>query len=522
MTRRPIAGVLTFAVLTTATLVWAQTTVQATFHSPSGDHPVATLQKAGETFFSVDDVITALGGKVTPDSGGARIVLGGLQAAVGPDSRFAVVRDDLIDMPQPPLVVEGKVYLPLRFFQSFLHTAAQLDTSWDPAAHLLSVRAAAQEPLTAQLSVVNLQNTSKLVIQLSGVSDFTIARTPGLYTVHLRNPIHAAVAEQTYDDPRVQKITVHDSDVVVELRSPDVAADFYKLENPYRIVIDLREGAPQLPSGTLPLPSEPRSQERRGVRTIVLDAGHGGRDVGAVGPQGLQEKDLTLVICRKLASQLGSKLGVRVILTRNSDEVVTLEQRTALANQYKADLFLSVHLNASVMKGARGSETYFLSVEASDELARKAAERENLSLPQQAPPPPSSDLRLMLWDLAQQEYLKESSRFADIIQEEMNQAVGIQGRGVKQAPFKVLVGASMPAALVELGFISNPEEEAKLVDDTFQNSVASTLEHAVERYKAEYESRLGIVPPASPALGQGEPKPPATHAAEAAARKPGA
>src|SRR6185503_5407893 len=118
---------------------------------------------------------------------------------------------------------------------------------------------------------------------------------------------------------------------------------------------------------------------------------------------GLLEKDITLALSRKLAASLASKTGARIVLTRDDDTLVSLDQRTALANQYKADLFLSVHMNSAVGKVAKGSETYFLSLEASDELARKAAETENASA---AAPiaDPSSDLKLILWDLAQQSY----------------------------------------------------------------------------------------------------------------------
>jgi len=114
---------------------------------------------------------------------------------------------------------------------------------------------------------------------------------------------------------------------------------------------------------------------------------------------------------------------------------------------------------------------------------------------------PSADLKLILWDLAQQEYLQESSRFAQDIQEEMNRATGVQNRGVKQAPFKVLVGATMPAALVEVGFITNPDEEDKLKSDNFQDMMVEALVRAVQRYKTDYETRIGLIQPVAPLAG---------------------
>src|SRR5204862_2977944 len=134
-----------------------------------------------------------------------------------------------------------------------------------------------------------------------------------------------------------------------------------------------------------------------------------------IGPGGLMEKDATLTICRKLADALSARLKTRVVPTRTDDALVSLDQRTAMANQYKADLFLSVHMNAAVVRGAKGSETYFLSLAASDELAKKAAETENAAT--HAPAAPSNDLKLILWDLAQQDYIKESDRLARDIQE---------------------------------------------------------------------------------------------------------
>jgi N-acetylmuramoyl-L-alanine amidase len=222
------------------------------------------------------------------------------------------------------------------------------------------------------------------------------------------------------------------------------------------------------------------------------------------------EKDATLAVCRKLADALANKLQARVVLTRTDDSVVSLDQRTAIANQYHADLFLSVHMNAAIVKGAKGSETYFLSADASDELAKKAAEMENASAKAAQQPAASSDLKLILWDLAQQEYLSESSLLAKSIQTEMNGVTGVTGRGVKQAPFKVLVGATMPAALVEVAFITNPDEEAKINSDEFQKVVVDALTRAIERYKTEYETRIGVIQPAPPAAPAAAPAPPAT------------
>jgi N-acetylmuramoyl-L-alanine amidase len=482
-------------VLAVASIVLAQTSGQATLRTPAGDQPFTYVQQSGQIYVNATEVATALGGTIAPDANGFKVTVGGATAAFGADSRYGVVRDDLIEMPVPPIAIEGKPYVPWQFFQGFLAKATSQDVAWDATARILVVRPLTRDAVGVQVSVANVQGISKIVLTLSAPSEYSIVKEPQAYLVRFRAPVRAPFGEQTYEDPHIARVTFAGSDLRILLTAPEVVGDAYQLESPPRIVLDFRKGAAPAP-GTPGVQQPSRPQDTPGIRTIVIDPGHGGREVGAVGPGGLLEKDITLAIARKLQTALASKLGARVVLTREDDSVVSLDQRTALANQYKADLFLSVHLNAAVVKDAKGSETYFLSLEASDELAKKAAESENA---QASVPNPNADLNLILWDLAHQAYVDESSRLAQAIQEEMNAATGVANRGVKQAPFKVLVGATMPAALVEVGFISNPEEEAKLQSEEFQNLMVTTLTRAVERYKTDYETRIGVIQPAAPA-----------------------
>jgi N-acetylmuramoyl-L-alanine amidase len=494
MKRLLALGVL--AALALASIVLAQSTGQAILRMPAGDRPFTYVQQGGHTYVSAEEVVAGLGGTIAADANGHKITLGNVIAAFGADSRFGVVRDDLIEMPVAPITIEGKPFVPWQFFQGLLAKIASQDVTWDPATHTLSVRPLQREVVGIQVSVANVQGISKVVLTLTAPGEYTIGKEPQAYTIRFKSPIRPPFAQETYEDPHIARLTFSGSDLRIELTAADVVGDSYQLENPPRIVLDLRKAAGPVQGTPLPLPGL-KPQELPGIRTIVIDPGHGGKEVGAVGAEGLLEKDLTLALSQKLAEALSKRVGARVVLTREDDSLVSLDQRTALANQYKADLFLSVHLNAAVVKDAKGSETYFLSLEASDELARRAAETENASASSAAAPDPSSDLKLILWDLAQQAYLDESSRFAQAVQEEMNAATGVGNRGVKQAPFKVLVGATMPAALVEVGFISNPEEEEKLQTDSFQNLMVDAIVRAVQRYKTDYETRIGLIQPAS-------------------------
>ena len=493
------------ALLTLASIVLAQVSGQGTLRTSTGDHPFTYIEQSGQTYVSAEQVAAALGGTLTPDSNGFKVAIGSNVAAFGPDSRYGVIRDDLIEMPVPAIVVEGKPYVPWQFFQGMLAKTASLDVAWDAAARVLSTRPLTRDAVSVQVSVANVEGISKIVLTLSAQAEYGILKEPDAYVVRFKAPVRAPFPEQAYEDPYIAKVTFTGSDLRIQLTAADVVGDAYQLDDPPRIVLDLRKAAAPTPGAPLPLPGFRPPADVPGIRTIVIDPGHGGKEVGAVGPGGLLEKDVTLAVARKLAASLASKTGARIVMTREDDSLVSLDQRTAVANQYKADLFLSVHMNSAVVKDAKGSETYYLSLEASDELAKKAAETENAS----AAADSSSDLKMILWDLAQQAYIDESSRFAQAIQEELNAATSVANRGVKQAPFKVLVGATMPAALVEVGFISNAQEETKLQSDAFQSLMVEAITRAVVRYKTDYETRIGIIQPAAPAPASAT-TPPAT------------
>jgi N-acetylmuramoyl-L-alanine amidase len=231
--------------------------------------------------------------------------------------------------------------------------------------------------------------------------------------------------------------------------------------------------------------------------TVVLDPGHGGRDSGAVGPGGTMEKDLTLAIAKRVRDRLRRTSDLTVLLAREADVFVPLEGRVAMANAREADLFISIHLNAAHARAVAGTETYFLSAVASDESARASAERENksLELEEKRPGAPPADLALIFADLARSASLRESEAFAAMLQERfVEEAPSVRGesRGVKQAPFFVLVGAEMPAVLTEVGFISNPEQERALRSERVQEEIARSLARSILAFKAQADSRMGL------------------------------
>lgn len=240
--------------------------------------------------------------------------------------------------------------------------------------------------------------------------------------------------------------------------------------------------------GKLLIVENPRDNR---VMRIVLDPGHGGKDPGAVGKKlKAREKDINLGVALKLKQLLEQELGLQVLLTRDNDRFVSLQDRTKFANDKKADLFVSLHTNASKDSKARGLETYYLSTaQSSDARAVEALENEVVELFEggSAAKTKYDDLNFILSDLSQTEHLESSNNLAGNIQQ--NLVAGTQGydRGVKQANFYVLRGAFMPAILVEMGFISNGEEEHLLTNPEYQNRLARTIFEGIKRFKYRYD-----------------------------------
>ncbi|MFC2157580.1 N-acetylmuramoyl-L-alanine amidase [Acidobacteriota bacterium] len=271
--------------------------------------------------------------------------------------------------------------------------------------------------------------------------------------------------------------------LTVELYSPRFSYDTFSRDNPPQYYINIRpeEEISQAEDPTDRSGRTPQSGSApllaQGQRTIVIDPGHGGVENGAEGTNGALEKDVTLEISLRLKDIIERNLAFNVILTRDKDVEISLEERAALANYNNAFLFISIHANGSPRKNARGPETYFLSLNATDQEARRLAYLEN-NQPEMAENSTSSEedeIQMILWDMAQSAFLEQSSRLAVAIQNELNLLLKTRNRGVKQAPFRVLSGVACPAVLVEVAFLSNQTEEKMLTSEEFQDQVSQVI-----------------------------------------------
>lgn len=218
---------------------------------------------------------------------------------------------------------------------------------------------------------------------------------------------------------------------------------------------------------------------------VVIDPGHGGVDSGAVGRHGAQEKTVNLDVALRVAERLRKNHDIKVILTRSDDTFVPLQERAAFANANMADVFISIHSNAALSKTANGVETFFLSVDATDNDARDVAAVENAVVTSDGGqlPVQNDEITAILFDLTRTESHHESSVLAESVQTSLYKAMRKENRGVKQAPFAVLNGAMMPAALVEIGFISNLADEKRLLSKDEQTKIADSITEGILGFK---------------------------------------
>jgi N-acetylmuramoyl-L-alanine amidase len=374
----------------------------------------------------------------------------------------------------------------------------------------------------------SLSEATRVVIEVSGEFEFSAERAHDperlFFDVKRARPRiggHRFHSENV-DDKRVKKIRAAETQagvtrVVLDLQG-DVDYTANQLTNPDRLVVELRSkagSAPQVVTQTLPAPpvliasplpatgsfpstvptvADARPAKFNGngsesltralglkIRRVVLDPGHGGHDEGTSGPNGLLEKDLVLDVALRLGKLIESRMGSEVVFTRSDDTFIPLERRTAIANERKADLFLSIHANSSPIPRIGGVESYYLNfTSAKDALA--VASRENASSDKSV-----FELRDLIQKITLQDKAEESRQFAGAIQAALfpfaaRYDPGIKNRGVKKAPFVVLIGASMPSVLAEIGFLSNSREAALLKKPEHRQKLAEALYRGVSRY----------------------------------------
>ena len=482
----------TVALLALAAVLSSQTAQPAslTLLSREGRRPLPITLVADQEFVALDDLAAAFQLTVREEALGAITAsYKGKTIVLTPDQALASVAGRLVSLPAPPsrgsarrwlvpvefisralaLVYDGK--LDLRKSSRLLIVGdmrvPRIAVRWDPlgASGRLTIDATPRAPSTVT------QENDHLTVKFD--ADALDAPNP---------PLPAQGAQSLVLAVRL----VDPTTIAVDLgpRFAGFKASSQPVDTTLRLVVDVLATQTDTAAAAPPPPPPPDvppalSPPAFAIRTVAIDPGHGGADEGARGASGVREKDLTLAVARRAKAAIEARLGIRVLLTRDDDRTVPIDERPAIANNNKADLFISLHANASLRRTTVG--TAIFCAEFDKDTAQAAAAGGTDRLP--AFGGGSRDIELVLWDLAQTRHLGQSTTFAALLEQQLHDRVPLVARPVDHAPLRVLESANMPAVLVEMGYLTNADQEKLLAGDGFQNTLVQAIYDAIVRYR---------------------------------------
>jgi N-acetylmuramoyl-L-alanine amidase len=485
--------------------------------SKEGRRPLPTRTIAGQEMFSLDDLVKLFELTVREDTlaGGLTVTTKGQTIVLTAGQSLASVAGRLVSLPAAP-VRDGRTwFVPVDFVPRALAPAAGTRLELRKPSRLIVAGDVRAPRITG--NVEPLGAVARVTLDVAPSTPHTVAQDGNRLLIKFEADALDAALPSTTAPEIVQGLKPGDGPVVVVDLGPRFASykatDMPGDRGAVRIVIDVvaqTTGATPAPGtatapGTPAAPGTPPTTEppllldiapAGGLRTVVIDAGHGGEEEGAKGPKGTLEKNVTLSVSRRLKAALEARLGVRVVLTRDADETVGLDERAAVANNNKADIFISLHANASVRSSASGAEVFYLSLAEYGDEALRVARGESEELPVFGGG--TRDIEVILWEMAQARYIEQSAQLAQLVESSMRERIAMSPRAIQQAPFRVLVGANMPAVLIEMGFITNPDQERLLTSETFQGSLVQAVVDGLIRYRdARTTERTTGAPPAA-------------------------
>lgn len=447
-----------------------------------GAAELPTVPQDGRPYVALDRVATSLGTRLDATAGSIHAYLRtpGHVVTFTRNWSQVVVDGTLVVLDDPVRVRAGVWLVPQMFVERVLPRIPGIQAAGPP-------RSTASRPQLEDLRLRSYPSFTRVVIETSAPLTYRAeATTTREARIRLLGLVGESRAEEVGDglisEVRLERAGV-DAVLGVAFEGAATAPRVTALTDPYRLVLDFHRAGEEAERSVAPAATP--------LHLVVLDAGHGGHDSGAVGPTGLMEKELVLDVTRRVARLVEEQLGIAVRLSRDGDYFVPLRDRTSFANRERADLFVSIHANAHRQTDSAGVETYFLSSEATDSAARQVAAAENSVVQLETPAARNrADMvRAILWDLAQSEFQAESSQLAEVVLDSMTRALRISNRGVKQAGFYVLGGAAMPAILIEIGFVTNPYEERRLRDSRYRDEISRAILAGLAEYKRTVDQR---------------------------------
>lgn len=481
-----------------ATLVAAAAFIQPpstyTILSREGRRPLPYRAQGGQDMVALADVASAFGLTVREDVAAGGIIVSAPQnrtIVLTPGQPLASVAGRVVSLPAPPLR-EGRVWLvPVEFIGRAVGPV--LNTRLDVRKTSRLIVAGDLRVPEVTVSIEADAARARVTVDMSPSTPRSVTREGSRLIVRLdADGVDLRAAEpEARDIVAAVRQSEAAQNIVIDLGPK--AGGFQTSVQPRsggeRLVIDIAATDapdpsppvdPAVPAPPVEPPPLPDFGVAGGLRTIVIDPGHGGGERGARGPDGTEEKAVTLRLAYRLKAALEGGLGVRVLLTRDGDRAVTVDDRTSLANNNKADLFISLHANAAMTAGPSGAQVLTLSPEGySTEVQPGAAPAATLPVFGGG----ARAIEILPWDTAQIRWLDESARLAGLVHAELATSLPMHPRALGTAPLRVLIGANMPAVLIEAGFLSNPDQEKALAGDEMPAQIVRAIVNAIVRYR---------------------------------------
>jgi N-acetylmuramoyl-L-alanine amidase len=458
---------------------------------------VPTVTLSGQELIALDDVASLFGVAVREDTlaGGLTITYRGRTIVMSNDQPMASVSGRVVTLPSPVVRSARGALVPIEFLTRALAPIYDQRIELRRNSRLLIVGDLRVPQVGARIDAPGPPTRATLEVIPGGAVSYSTE--PGRVLLRIDAdaldlsvpPAGAGLIEQIRAGDQPTTVAVQLSSRAATPRVVQTTA-----ENVTRILIEVPSNVPAetaaAPTPPPPPPAEPPTlvlTPRSALQTIVIDPGHGGADAGAHGPSGIEEKSVTLEVARRVRGLIEARLGIRVILTRDDDRPVGADERAALANNSKADLFLSLHANAAPSPIVAGAEVFHLRLDREGEDARRTAQAEAVSLPILGGA--TREVEVIQWDLAQARHVEASAVLAGMLEEELSKRVTMSPRPLQQAPLRVLVGANMPAALVEMAYLTNPEQEKVVRSEAYQGLIAQAIYDAIARFRDYLEGQ---------------------------------
>lgn len=474
--------------------------------SRDGRRALQTVEAQGRTMVGLDDLASLLQLAVREDAAARAVTVTYRNQTIvlTPDQALASSSGRLVSLPAP-LTRQGSRWLvPVEFISRALAPIYDARLDFRPESRLLIVGDLRVPTVTADYDAGG--GALRVTLMLTPRTTAAVTQDQGRLLVRVDADALDAALPPPPQQGLLTGIRAVDPNTIQLDLGPRFAS--YRSAPPVstgaaaQLTIDLLPAATLDSSASAPSPSSPSAAPvapspgtqdlpvfggtRASIRTIVLDPGHGGDDAGAKGPGGTLEKDVALAVARRTKSAIEGRLGIRVLLTRDDDATTDADSRAAIANNNKADLFISLHANGSLRAAARGAQIFYLSLDRFGEAVRLQSQANREVIPVYGGG--VREFALVDWELAQAAYLQESAALAGLADQKLRQFAGMPRVAVKKAPMRNLAGANMPAILIEMGYLTNPDEEKQLASAEFQNGIAHALTEAVIGFRNYLEA----------------------------------